>query len=217
MKNNSFGPLFLSLLIVLFASCGKDGDGGSGSSSEGRIEEQQAQGNYRAIMRPMNNSLSGFLPTGAAEIAIKDDNVKVKTYLDDDAKVPHKQTIHTGTRCPVDSDDKNSDGIIDINEAYEVVGGPLIALDADINSLVDGEGVYPMGSAYTYQQSASLAKLESDVRAAVGQNLNLGGRVVLFHGVNNATNMPESVTTRDEMRPQESVPIVCGIIERVVE
>ena len=216
MKNKLLAPLMLTLSVTLLTACG--GGGGGGSSSGGgmgpAIQEQTAEGAYKAIVRPMNNSLSGFLPTGAAEITIQGDSVQMKTYLDDDAKVTHLQNVHIGSRCPTAADDRNGDGLVDIEEAYAVVGKVLIPLDADINSAVDGEKIYPLGGGFTYMETASLSKLESDVKARTEQNLNLGGRVVLMHGVAGGTKMPATVATRDGMLMQASVPIACGIIQR---
>lgn len=202
------------ITLVLLASCG--GGGGKSTSSRGpAVQEQTAEGSYRAILRPYNNSLSGFLPTGMAEIKIAGDTVSVKTFLDDDARVSHLQSIHTGTRCPDISDDKNGDGIVDIRESYAVTGNVLIPLDSDINTEAEGMGIYPTGGGYTYTEQASLSKLESDVKARVNQNLNLGGRVVLIHGVEAGTKMPETVAVKEGMTKQLSVPIVCGILQRL--
>jgi hypothetical protein len=215
MKNKILAPLMLTISISLLTACG--GGGGSSSGGPGRgpaIQEQTAEGSYRAILRPMNNSLSGFLPTGAAEISIQGDRVQAKTYLDDDARVTHMQNVHVGSRCPTHADDRNGDGVVDIEEAYAVVGAVLIPLDADINSAVEGEKAYPLGGAFTYMETASLSKLESDVQARTNQNLNLGGRVVLIHGVNGGTKMPATVASREGMLMQASVPVVCGTIQR---
>jgi hypothetical protein len=213
--NNSLAPLMLTLGLTLLASCGKDSGGGSSSSSESpAIQEQQAEGSYRAILRPLNNSLSGYLPTGAAEIKISGDVVSIKTYLDDDARVTHIQNIHAGTRCPNQSDDRNGDGLIDINESMTAVGSVLIPLDSDINSASDGEGLFPMGGGFTYVEEASLSKLAADVMARTNQNLNLGGRAVLIHGVSGATSMPTTVSSNNELPAQATIPIACGIIQR---
>lgn len=210
---NSIAPLMLGLSFALLTACGKDGGGSSGPRSP-VIQEQVSEGSYMAILRPYNNSLSGFLPTGKAEFKIMGDSVSVKTYLDDDARVSHMQSVHTGSRCPDIRDDKNGDGLVDIEESYDVVGKVLIPLDADINTEADGQGIYPTGGDFTYVEEASLSKLETDVRARTNQNLNLGGRAVLIHGVAMGTRMPESVATKNALPMQVSIPIACGIIER---
>jgi hypothetical protein len=205
--------IFFSALTLL-ASCGKGG-GSSSSQSGSAIQDQKSEGSYLAILRPYNNSLSGFLPTGKAEIAIKDDNFSVKTYLDDDQRVSHMQSIHTGTRCPDKSDDRNGDGLIDIEESYRVVGPVLLPLDADVSSAEEGENIYPTGGGFTYSEQGPLSKIESDVRARTNQNLNLGGRVVLIHGVSSGTFLPASVKSTGLMPATASIPIACGILKRL--
>lgn len=213
--NKKFSSLII-LSMSLMAACGGGGGSGSGKSSAGQaaVQEQQAEGSYRAILRPFNNHLSGFLPTGFAEISIMGDNVTMKTMLDDDARVIHMQSIHTNTRCPNASDDKNGDGYVDINEAYAVVGKVLVPLDSDLNNQALGAGIYPMGGGYTYVEAASLKSLESDVKSRTGENLNLGGRVVLMHGVNANTTVPATFGTLEGMTQQASAPIACGVIYR---
>lgn len=216
MKKNNALTLALLSSSLLLAACGKDGGGGSGGSNfSPAIQEQQAEGTYKAILRPMNNSLSGFLPTGTAEIKIVQNNVSVKTLLDDDARVAHMQSVHMAGRCPNAGDDANGDGIVDINEAYRAAGEVLVPLDASLESADEGQGVYPVGSGFTYMENTTLDRLETDTKARTGQNLNLGGRVVLIHGVAAGTSMPGTVTTRNGMTPQLSVPIACGILKRI--
>lgn len=205
----------ISLSFALLTSCGKDGGGRSKGPESPVLEEQVAEGTYEAILRPFNNHLSGYLPSGTANIKIQGDNVQIKTLLDDDARVPHMQAILSGTRCPVASDDSNGDGLIDIEEAYRASGSVFIPLDSDINGASEGSGVYPIGSGFTYIENASLSRMEADARQRTNQNLNLAGRVVLIHGVAQSTKMPETAATRDGISPQASVPIACGILKRM--
>lgn len=214
MKNTI--PLIL-LSASLLISCGKDDKSSSshiGVTRTPALEEQAAEGSYRAILRPFNNHLSGFLPTGVAEIKITGDSVQVKTLLDDDARVVHMQSIHQGTTCPTILNDTNNDGLIDVVEAQAASGKVFIPLDGNLNSEEEGAGLYPFGGDFTYIENASLSKFESDARARTGQGLNLSGRVVLIHGVNGATKMPDSVATKGTMTRQASVPIACGILIR---
>jgi hypothetical protein len=201
----------LALLLILI-SCGKNDD--SKSTRTQAIEEQETVGFYRAIMRPLNNHLSGFIPTGFVEINVTDNTFNAKAMLDDDAKVVHIQSIHEGTRCPEEQDDRNQDGVIDIQEAQLASGQVFISLDSDLNSEVSGEGKYPLGGGYTYLETADLDQLETDTKQRTKQNLNLSGRVVLIHGVSSATKLPLTIARREGFTPQASVPIVCGILRR---
>ena len=209
--NKKISSLF-ALTLVLTVACGKSGGGNKSSSSQAALTEAQAEGNYRAILRPFNNHLSGFLPSGFAEINIAGDNISFKTMLDDDARVIHMQSVHTGLRCPNANDDTNGDGYVDINEAYAVVGSVLIPLDSDLNNQTLGAGIYPLGGGYTYIEAASLKNLQSDVKSRTGENLNLSGRVVLIHGVSPTTRVPTTFRTIEGMSEQASAPIACGVI-----
>ncbi len=212
---NTISLILLSTSLLI--SCGKDEKSSKSNSGVIRtpaLEEQAAEGSYRAILRPFNNHLSGFLPTGVAEIKISGDSVQVKTLLDDDARVVHIQSIHQGTACPSILNDTNQDGLIDIAEAQVVSGKVFISLDGNINSEEEGAGLYPFGGDFTYIENASLSKFESDVKARTGQGLNLSGRVVLIHGVNGATQLPDSVATIGTLNRQASIPIACGILKR---
>ncbi len=105
--------------------------------------------------------------------------------------------------------------MIDLSEAIKVSGEVLIPLDRDLNSGVLGENLYPSGSGFTYTANASLVNLEKDVRERTGENLNLSGRVVLIHGVAPLTRLPQTVSTLRGLSPQNSVPIVCGVLKRL--
>ena len=212
---NYLAPIMI-VTISLITACGKDGGGSGGKSgSTPRIQEQQAQGGYRAILRPINNSLSGFLPTGVAEIKIDGEEVRVRTLLEDDARVPHMQSIHAGTRCPTEADDRNKDGLVDIKEIESASGKVFIPLDGDLSTAEVGAGIYPSGSGFTYNETTELALLEQDTKERTGQNLNLGGRVVMIHGVATGTKMPTTVAVKEGMSQQASIPIACGVIQRV--
>lgn len=209
---------FILLSTSLLLSCGKSGESGGLKNSIARnpaLEGQRDEGSYRAILRPMNNQLSGFLPSGVAEITIAQDNVQVKTLLDDDARVIHIQSVHQGTVCPTSRHDKNNDGLVDVAEVAAAAGEVLFPLDSNLNSEAEGAGLYPLGGAFTYVENASLAKLASDTKARTGEDLNLSGRVVLIHGVSGATKMPETVATKGTYSRQASIPIACGILQRI--
>ena len=211
----SFSSLLTIVFFIILTACGKENsDKNQVIKTAPQLEEQPSEGNYRAILRPINNQLSGFLPTGTAEITISEDNVKVQTLLDDDAKVTHIQKIQKGTRCPDQSDDLNNDGLIDMDEAYKASGEALIPLDDDLNEADLGSDIYPAGSGFTYTKNATLSRLENDVRTRTGENLNLGGRVILIHGAARGTKVPSTISLREGLFPQASIPVACGVLVR---
>lgn len=213
--SQSLLSVLLIMFFSIFAACGKDNsDNSLGVIASSPLDEQAPEGTFRAILRPMNNQLSGFLPTGTAEITISAENVKVQTLLDDDAKVTHIQKIQKGTRCPNLSDDLNNDGLIDMDEAYKASGEALIPLDDDLNEADLGSDIYPAGSGFTYTKNATLSRLENDVRRRTGENLNLEGRVVLIHGAARGTKIPSTISLREGLFPQASIPVACGVLVR---
>jgi hypothetical protein len=208
-------------LIIFFlatlVACGKGG-GSNNSSGPGIIpnplsEEETIQGSYRAVLRPLNNHLSGFLPSGMAEIKISGNAFSVKTLLDDDARVIHMQSVHEGVTCPRrEEHDLNQDGLIDIVEAKKASGEVYIPLDSDLNSARAGSAVYPLGGNYTYIENASLSNLMEDMKIRTNRNLKLTGRVVLIHGVETTTKLPRTVATINGMPKAASIPIACGVL-----
>ena len=210
--------VFILTLFVL-TSCGKNGGSSSSSNNEGTadnsIVKQESEGSYRALLRPFNNHLNGFLPTGVAEIEVRGDQISVKTLLDDDGRVMHMQSVHIGNRCPITGrDDKNGDTYVDIKEMEAITGKVLFPLDGNLNSAEEGAGQYPVGRGFTYIKTASLSKLEGDVKSRTGQNLNLEGRVVVIHGVDPRTQIPDTFAVIDNLTKQASAPIACGILKR---
>jgi hypothetical protein len=210
-----FSSFLIFISLPFFFSCGNDKNSSASSFPSPELLEQDSEGTYRTILRPLNNHLSGYIPSGTAEINISENSVLVTTLLDDDAKVVHLQSVHRGTRCPNLGDDLNGDGVIDIFEATKASGDVLIPLDRNLNSAPLGANIYPTGSGFTYKEKAALSNLELDVRERTAENLNLSGRVVLIHGVSPSTRLPETVKSTGFQTPQSSIPIVCGILKRI--
>lgn len=220
--------LFLIIPIAsLLIACGKD-SGGSNSSPSIHMaqEEQVTDGEYLAVLRPLNTQVSGYFPFGKAEIEVAGDEFEVVTYLDDDAQVNHMQSIHAGTRCPEQKDDTNGDGLVDINEAMAVVGKVLLPLDSDLTSQKAGEGEYPRGTSPTYTEVATLTSIMEDLKNRTqevpehlmkledDQNLAIEGKVVLVLGTSDQGTVPETVSSAFGLTRHETLPIVCGVIKQ---
>lgn len=201
----------LTLLSVV--ACGKGG--GSGSSSPRRDVASRMMeatpGTYYAILRPVNFHSNGFLPYGQATFTLKDDFLQVSTAMDDDQAVTHRQTLHMGSRCPTAADDTNGDSYVDYNEAMAVVGKVLMPLDGDLNSVAAGAEMYPRGIGMTYNKSASLAKINADLRMKIG----FEGRVVLVHGTSQNSAFPTSLASFQGEPAHLSLPVTCGILKKV--
>ena len=204
------------MALLGLMACGKNEGGGSGSSVNGTASKELVEaspGTYYAVLRPVNFRSNGFFPYGAATFTVKGDELQVSTSMDDDQAVTHRQTLHIGTRCPtVEADDTNGDGFVDYDEAMRLVGKALIPLDGDLNSQSAGAEIYPRGRAMTYQKSASLSKINADLK---GQKIGFEGRVVLIHGTQGS--FPASVASFEGEPAHISLPVVCGVLKKISE
>lgn len=217
--------VILMLFSLMITSCGKDS--GSGSSESQQEQQEELRGKYKAVLRPISSTISGWIPYGNAEITVDESNIHISTYLDDDQRVMHLQSIHEGKRCPNIEDDRNKDGVIDAIEAEAVVGKVLVPLDGDITSQKKGEKSYPSGSSFTYKRTAAINDLISDLYMAddnpndsvkkltANDPFNLSGKVVLIHGTAATNKVPQTLQTHNGLASNLSVPIVCGIIKRI--
>ncbi len=196
--------------LLLLSACGKESGSQNTAGSEVREEQVELVGEYKAILRPFNTQVNGFIPTGAAEFSVRDGELKVITYLDDDASVHHRQSLHAGSSCPTDAQDSNNDGLVDSVEALSIVGEVLIPLDGDLSSRVAGKDVWPRGKSFTYSKSTPLQNVLNDF---AGSPLNLEGKVVMIHGTSEGS-VPETVQTLEGLPRHLSLPIACGIIRR---
>jgi hypothetical protein len=216
----------IALLCLLTAvSCGRNDDSNS-SSPSAHAENQPNEGFYRAILRPVNPTLAGWIPNGKVDINIDAEHFEVKSWLDDSAAVPHPQAIHLGTRCPTSGDDRNNDGIIDSRETLIAAKSMLIPLDDDLASQSAGLSYAPKGN-YSYSRRSPLLSLVSDLtgadenpqdhisKLAQGKSLDLAGRVIIVYGIAQNKDLPTSVQTIEGQTAQQSIPVACGKIERL--
>lgn len=197
-------------LFLLTTSCGNTD---TESAPYISLVSSEISGDYKANLRPLNTQSSGFLPVGGAEITATDEELKVKTYLDDDTKVMHIQDIYEGSRCPTIHDDTNNDGFIDIVEAKAVVGKIILALDGKLETHMAGQGEYPRGRSFTYIKETKLDYILHDFSRNFPQGIfHLSGRVILVHGTSDISRIPESVKTQNDLPRSLSLPIACGIL-----
>jgi hypothetical protein len=180
------------LCLLALASCG--GKDESSKSTQEKQHEVQTEGVFKAILRPYNFTAAGWIPNGMADIKVVGDEIEIKSWMDDSANVVHMQNIHVGSKCPSMAQDANKDGFVDFNESMNFSGKILMALDSDLNSQGTDGSIYPKGN-YAYFQTGSL----SAIRSAFTQTVE--GRVIIVTGTAN----------------DPSMPIACGIIERMPE
>ena len=236
--------LLSALAVLTFAAaCGNGDSGGSKSSGgsvvdspqmeEAAVDGSNIQGFYQAKFQTLNGHIVGTIP-GAASFTRKDGD-RLFIYLRMFAGAPkawHMQGVYEGTRCPTLADDTNGDGTIDINEAYAVVGKALIPLDSDPSTQAGGRAFYPLGDlsgSYHYERIVSLKRLLGDLQAedkdpadnitklGPGMGLSLIGKVVMVQGIGEDTQLPDTVGTYGRHRSFQTLPIACGVFQKVDE
>ena len=198
-----------ALCLCLLTSCGAKKE----STNLVRIptlELETTQGSFKAILRPYNFNLAGWIPSGMADIKIEGDQIEIKSWLDDSANVMHRQNIHLGSRCPGVDDDINHDGFVDLNESKKVAKEIFLPLDQDLDSLSLDDNNYPIGN-FSYHETASIRSLSQKLN----QNLNLPGKVIIVMGVASNRGLPTTVSQENNQTRESSIPIACGVIERM--
>lgn len=223
--SKKFIPFALSLtLLGGVVSCGSDDD----DDDDGIVPQlEQEQGTFRATLTPLNSDVSGST-SGTADFLIDGDTFRATVMVNGAPMALHAQHIHTGSTCPTMAADANSDGFIDVVEGVPTYGPILIPLDGDLSSQDAGASDFPSGSSYNYEQETSYAAMLGDLNlpdpnsddALVkleGNLLNLEGRHVVIHGVMESEDLPDSVASISDLPNHVTLPIACGVIQRVSE
>lgn len=223
--------LGLAILIALVSSCGK-----SNSSAGLPIEKtplpingSNIVGIYMAKFDTLNASVNGNIP-GSATLQRRDDSFKAYVRLFGGApNAWHMQNIHTG-RCPTPSDDMNSDGFVDYEEAMRALGPILLPLDSNLSSQAAGKNIYPIADSsgsYFYERMTTFTKMFADLKTEdqdptdnmtkldPESGLDFSGKVVVIHGAPDTAILPETVASVDNRPANQTLPIACGTFEQV--
>ncbi len=219
------------LLLGLLVACGGRTHNSASDSPQPQNEEPSPTTVnltvYKANLRPVNNRIAASA-SGSATITITEDNFMVALFARDLPNANHMQHVHLLSHCPTIASDANSDGYVDAMEARAVTGAGFIPLDSDLDTQEDGSGNNPSGSAYTYNETASLSRLLADlrqpeldsdnsvVRLGAGGNLNLANRVIVIHGADPAAVLPGTVASYNGIPAQDTLPVLCGELSRVI-
>lgn len=227
--------VFLPVVILLSACNGGSGGGGAGKNRNTvtpiKIDiDAHIDGQYQAIFETLNHQITSKV-TGAftfsREIEI-DELVADVRIANGGPKLIHSQNIRLGHRCPTMDDDLNHDGIIDAREGEAVYGKIFIPLDGDISSQSSHDGEFPMGDIYgnyiyskvtkftTFISDLHAKDFEGYVKLKDKEPLNIEGRAVVVHGVDEAAGLPASVASVGRAASHQSLPIVCGVITKVL-
>lgn len=236
MKGYLKYAIMVLIILPFLASCGKSTSGDGLLSDEERarrdeiLDESSIDGIYQAKFITLNPHVNGTIPGSLTFSREKDRLLTFVRLFAGGPRVWHPQGVYLGKRCPNLGDDKNGDGYIDIIEAMAVVGKMIIPLDANINSQASGKNFYPMADLsgyYHYERVASFRRLFDDLRdkdkdpddhiAKLNPNekFSFERRVFMVQGVVQETELPETVAGLGKRKPYQTLPISCGIIQKV--
>lgn len=225
--SKKFIPFALSLtLLGGVVSCGSDDDDDDDDIIVPQLQEEQ--GTFRATLSPLNSSVSG-MTGGTADFVLDGDSFKATVMVNGAPMALHAQHIHVGSACPTSSADTNGDGFIDVVEGVPTYGPILVPLDGDLSSQDAGGSDFPSGTEYTYEEETSYAAMLGDlklpdpntedavVKLGASEFLDLEGRHVVIHGVMESDDVPDSVASIGDLPNYVTLPIACGVIEKVSE
>jgi hypothetical protein len=232
-----YRSMALAATLFLLASCGQDGSGQSknGESLKPRVYnwdlDQIVDGQYLAVFETLNPQITSKI-TGAFTFARDssiDELVGDVRITNAGPKLIHAQNVRVGRRCPTLDDDLNHDGVIDASEGEAVYGKVFFPLDGDLSSQSSHDGEFPVGDAYGNYIYARVTKFstfmkdlrgpddgEGYVKLKAKEALEIEGRVAVVHGVDEASDLPNSVRTVGRTTAAQTLPIVCGVIRKVL-
>ena len=189
------------------------------------------EGQYLAVFDTLNPQITSRI-TGAFTFSREkelDEMVGDVRITNAGIKVIHAQNVRQGRRCPTMNDDMNQDGIIDAVEGEAVYGAILIPLDGDLTTQSSHDGEFPIGDMYgnyIYSRVAKFSEFIADLRGEPNSEgylklkskeaLSIEGRAVVIHGIDKAADLPSTVRSTGRGSPYQALPIVCGIIGKVV-
>lgn len=184
---------------------------------------------YAAALQPLNSGANrGRAASGAAVFVRQGD--RLQAYVRGAGLAPemvHRQMVHVGGECSREGADANADGVVDVLEGVPAFGLVLFPLDSNLADPAAGD--YPRTDAQgvlSYRARGSFQELRNKVTGIdpnpddpqvtleEGQPLELEGMTVVLHGVQ-AEGLPGSVQGVAGVDPHLTVPVACGVIERL--
>ncbi len=222
-KLEKLTPLLVgTCMLTLVASCGSDDDDSNANSQQQQDEQQE--GTYTGVLTPVNTQITSAMG-GAVSLRREGDEFEATVDVTNAPAAIHRQFVYTGSRCPTASDDTNGDGYVDAVEGSAAAGQMLIPLDNDLRAQIAG-GSFPSGANYSYDEDASFSLLLTDLRLpdldtsdslvklGTTDDLAIGSRVVILHGIPSSTTLPATVQGVDGLSSQQALPIACAVLTR---
>jgi hypothetical protein len=224
------------LVAILFLASCNNGGGGQPSHRQAKTKleidiDALIEGQYLAIFETINPQITSKI-SGAFTFSVdkfSDELVGDVRITNAGTDLVHAQAIRVGNRCPTLDDDLNQDGIVDDKEGEAVYGKVFFPLDGDLTTQSSHDGEFPKGDIYgnyIYSRVTKFSDFMKDLRDSENNEgyiklkakepLNIEGRVVVIHGVDEASGLPETVRSVSRTSPHQSLPIVCGLIKKVL-
>lgn len=198
------------------------------------------EGQYLAIFEEVNPQITSKI-TGAFTFSREketDELIADVRLTNTGREIIHAQYVRLGYRCPDINDDLNGDSVIDAAEGEAVYGKVYFPLDAELGSQASHDGVFPKSDEYgnytwynwrnkpevipPTKWSTFIKDLRSPdlndgyFKLKDNEPMNIEGRVVVVHGVDAAMELPSTVGTVNRLIPQQTLPIACGVIKKVM-
>lgn len=187
-----------------------------------------ASATYVAELHSLNTQVAGTPTTGTAWFTFSGAKTgEALTITVDVHGAPpdmvHWQHIHgftnDHTAACATAANAGPDDIVDITNTGGVSGTTMIPLDTNPVGMDVPHGDYPKANAsgdYHYQETVQLSALKAAFRKHFpGDHLDLARRVIYIHGVPADTKLPDTVKSLGTIPAQVTLPIACGVIERV--
>ena len=175
-----------------------------------QAKPKQSQMEYLATLQPLNAGLNDLTASGEARISVSGDRVDVSINVAGvNPGTLHPQHIHAGPRCATQDDDSNNDGFLDVIEGLPDYGPILISLDDTFANPNDSTFGFPTASSdgtYSYNASGSKSHFQEEL----DQALKLDTRHVVIHGVDPATELPDTVQSLPGAPAWATLPVACG-------
>lgn len=180
---------------------------------------------YVATLHPMNSKVTGREAAGEARFDVTGETLAIHVSVRGvPANLEHWQHVHGFTdnrkaTCPTEAADVNHDGIIDITETEPVSGTTMVPFNRDPAAMQVASDTYPKASSdgtFRYDHTVALKTLQAAfAKAFHGQSLDLDRRVVFIHGVAPTSKLPTSAASLGTIPVHVTLPIACGVIERM--
>ncbi len=122
------------------------------------------------------------------------------------------QNMYQGN-CPSMADDRNGDGIVDIEEASEVLGTKLLALDSNLENPSSNLDKFPRAnlfSNFNFSTSGRVEKILAQFKP--GSQIDPADLVVLTQGLPSYMRLPGSVRSNNGLSATETLPIACATL-----